>query len=156
MSIHKLHYQWYFPKNAVFHIHGGLTAQNNIDEIRRPHVKPLIDNHALADETAFMQGGATPHTARISQEVLTYAAIDVLVWSVKNPNINIIKNVWSVILSVINGVDPLLKNAAEFHAAGTENDRTSHRRAHDDKWTALRADFVPSWKLGVDMFIVIE
>ena len=75
-----------------------------------------------------MQAGATPHTARMSQEVLTGVAIDVLVWSVNNPDINIIKNVWSVMLSRINGVDPLPKNTTELHAADTVNDRTSYRR----------------------------
>ena len=59
-------------------------------------------------------------------------------------------------LKRINGVNPLPKSAAELHAACTVNDRTSHRRAHDDQWTALRADFVPSSKLEVDIFIIIE
>ena len=86
MAIHNLHYHWYFPKYVAYHIHRSLAAQNYTDDILRPHVKPHIDNHALADETAFMQGGATPHTARIRQEVLTGAAIDVLVWPAEKPH----------------------------------------------------------------------
>ena len=49
------------------------------------------------------------HTARISQEVLIGAAFDVPVWPAKNPDINIIKNVWSVMLRRIYGVNPLSK-----------------------------------------------
>ena len=60
------------------------------------------------------KGGATPHTARINQEVLTGVAIDVLVWPAKNSDINIIKNVWSVMLRRINGVDPLPKMQLSF------------------------------------------
>ena len=78
MAIHTMHYHWYFPKNAASHIHRGLTAQKYTDDILMPHVKPHIDNHALVDQTAFMHGGATPHTARISQEVFTGVAIDVI------------------------------------------------------------------------------
>ena len=93
----------------IYHIHRSLAAQYYINEIIRPHVKPHIDHHTLADGTAFMQGGATPHTARISQEVLTGAAIDALVWPAKNPDINIIKNVGSVMLRRIKCVNPLPK-----------------------------------------------
>ena len=50
----------------------------------------------------------------------------------------------------------ITENAAELHAACTVNDRTSQRRAHDDQRTAFRAEFVPSSKLGVDIFIIIE
>ena len=47
--------------------------------------------------------------ARISQEALTGAALDVLEWPAKNPDINIIKNVWSVLLRRIYGMNPLSK-----------------------------------------------
>ena len=151
-----LHNHWYFPKNVAYHIHRGLTAQNCSDEIVRPPVKPHIDYQALADGTAFMQGGTTPHTANISQEVRADAAIRVLVWPAKNPDINIIKNVWSVMLRRINGMKPLPQNAARLHVACTVNGRTSLRRAHDDHWTAVRSDFVPSSKIEVDIFIIIE
>ena len=56
----------------------------------------------------------------------------------------------------INGVNPLPKNAAELHAACTVDDRTSHGRAHNDQWTALHADLVPSSKLDVDILGIIE
>ena len=103
-----------------------------------------------------MHGGATPNTARISQEVLTGAAFDVLMWPAKTPAINIFTYEWSVMLRRVDGVNPLPKNATELHAACTVNDRTSHRRAHDGQWTALCTDFVTSSKLEVDIFITIE
>ena len=58
--------------------HGGLTAHKYIDGILRLHVEPHIDDHVLADRAVFMQDEASPHTARISQEFLANAAIDVL------------------------------------------------------------------------------
>ena len=55
---------------AGLDIHEGLNAQKYIGEMVRPQVKPHVDNPALGDSTAFMRGGAKPHTARISQDVL--------------------------------------------------------------------------------------
>ena len=91
--------------------------QNYTDEILRLHVKSHIGYHVLADGTAFMQEVATPHTTRISQEVLISAAIDVL---------------------RIHGMNSSPKNADELYAACTMNDRTLHRRAHGDQ-CCLRA-----------------
>ena len=39
-------------------IHEGLTAQKYFDEMVRPHVKPHVDNHALAGSTVFIRIGA--------------------------------------------------------------------------------------------------
>ena len=66
VAIQNVHNHLYFPKNATYHIHRGLTAQNYTDEILKLHVKPHIDNLTLADGTDFMQQGATSHTARSS------------------------------------------------------------------------------------------
>ena len=52
-------------------IYGGLTGEKYIDEIIRRHVEPHIDSHTLTDRYIFMWGVARPHTARISQELLT-------------------------------------------------------------------------------------
>ena len=57
-----------FPYNDPDSIHIGLTASNRTDEILRPHVKPHINYHALADRTVFMQNEGTIHTAMISHE----------------------------------------------------------------------------------------
>ena len=45
---------------AGLDIFEGLTAQKYIDEIFRPHVQPRVDNHAMADSTVLIRGGATP------------------------------------------------------------------------------------------------
>ena len=100
-----------------------------------------------------MQDGAT---AMVSQKVLNKSAIDVLLWPAKSPDINVIKNVWSVMSRRINGMNPLPRNATELHAECTVNDRTSHRRAHYDQWTALHADLAPLSKLTVDLLIFID
>ena len=40
-----------------------LQAGLDFHEMVRPHVKPHIDNHVLADSTVFIRGGAKAHTA---------------------------------------------------------------------------------------------
>ena len=59
------------------------TAQNCTDKTLRPHVKLHIDYHILADRGVFMQDGTAPHTARMSQEFITIAIIDVIRWPAK-------------------------------------------------------------------------
>ena len=59
-----------------------------------------------------MQDGATPHTARVSMDFLATAAIDVLLWPAKSPDINIIENIWSIMSRNINGMNPVPKTAA--------------------------------------------
>ena len=69
---------------AGLDIHEGLTAQKYTDEMVKSHVKPHVDNHALADSIVFLPGGAKPHIARISQGVLVSATN--LLLSAKNPD----------------------------------------------------------------------
>ena len=87
-----------------FHDNDGLTAQKYIDEIVRPHVKPHVDKHALADNTVFMRGGTKPHMARLSQDVLASATNFLL--SAKNPDISIIANLWSIMSRNTIGMNP--------------------------------------------------
>ena len=90
---------------ASLDTHEGLIAHKYTDEMVRPHVKPHVNNHALADSTVFMRGGAKPHTARKSQDVLASATN--LLLSAKNPDISIIANLWSIMSRNINGMNPL-------------------------------------------------
>ena len=110
----------------------------------RSHVKPLIDYYALEGGAVFIQEGATPQTIRISQEVLYSAAIDVLLWPAKSPDIVFIKTVWSVILICVNGMNQFPTNSTELHAACEVNDRTSQRRTQYDQWAALHGNFALS------------
>ena len=64
--------------------------------------------------------------------------------SAKSPCVNTIKKLWLFISRPIDFMHPFPRNSTELHAACTVNDRTSHRRTHDDQWTALHADFAPS------------
>ena len=86
---------------------GGMTAQKYIDEILRSHVEPHIDNQALADIPLFMQGGAKIRTARIYQDALANAAIDLILWPSKNPDTNIFWKLLFYIFRHINSMDLL-------------------------------------------------
>ena len=84
-----------------------MTAQKYIDEILRSHVEPHIDNQALADIPLFVQGGAKIRTARIYQDALANAAIDLILWPSKNPDTNIFWKLLFYIFSHINSMDLL-------------------------------------------------
>ena len=112
-------------KMDLIDIRGNLNGRRYVDEILEPHVEPHMDNHALNDRPIFMQDGATPHTARISQGFLHDAAIDVMLWPSKSPDLNIIENLWSHISRSINALPERPRNAAQL------------RDAVHDKWRAL-------------------
>ena len=95
-----------------------------------------------------MQGGATPHTTRIIQEVFTGAAIDAFVWPAKNPDINIIKNVWSVMLRRIKCVNPLPKMQLSVmqHARWmTEHHRGAHMAITGQRSAPTNSLSLNSW-----------
>ena len=131
-----------------------LTAQKYTDHILGPHVEPHIDNHVLADRGVFMQDGASPHAARISEGFLASAAIDVLLWPTKGPDISIIENIWSYISRRINGINPVPRNTAELRAAvHNEWQSVTHPRIRRLVTSAAR-QFVPSWRLLMDISII--
>ena len=103
-------------------IRGNWNGPRYVDEILEPHVEPHINNHALNDHPIFVQDGATPHTARISQDYLHNAAIDDLLGPSKNLDLNIIENLWSHITRSINERP---RNAAQI------------RNAVQDRWRRL-------------------
>ena len=56
-----------------------------------------LRRHSVHYDVTVRWGEATPNAARISQECLSNATIDVLLWPAKCPEINTIENVWSVV-----------------------------------------------------------
>ena len=77
---------------AVLDIQEGLTAQKYIDKIVRPHVETHVDNYALTDSTVLMRGGAKPHAARISQDVLAMRLA-----SHSQPRIQTLASLWTYV-----------------------------------------------------------
>ena len=57
------------------------------------------------------------YAARVSQEFLSNAAIDVLLWPAKSSDISIIENIWFYISRRINCVNLLPRNDIELRAA---------------------------------------
>ena len=64
-----------------------------------------------------MQDGATPHTARVSQDYLHQAAIDVMLWPSISPDLSIMENIWSFMSRHINAAEVLPRNAEQLRGA---------------------------------------
>ena len=129
--------------------YGGLTAQKYTDHILGPHNEPQIDNHALADIVVFKPG----------EGFLANAAIYVLLWTAKGPDINIIESIWSYISRRINGMNPLPRHTTGLHAA-VHNEWQSVtqariRRFSDQRCTPIRAIVqAPDWH--VNYYWIVE
>ena len=81
--------------------------------------------------------------ARISEGFLANAAIYVLLWPAKGPDINISESMWSYISRRINGMNPLHRNTTGLRAA-VHNEWQSVtqariRRFSDQRCTPIRA-----------------
>lgn len=83
-------------KNDLVDIQGNMTARCYIDKVpAAPHVETYVDNHALGDRPVYRQDGATPHTARISENFLNQAAIEVMLCPCRSPHLNIVEHIWA-------------------------------------------------------------
>ena len=65
---------WYSTDIVV--VQGNLTAVHYRDEILRPHVVPLMRNHA--DIELFQHDNATPHKACLTTQLLADSRINVV------------------------------------------------------------------------------
>lgn len=78
-----------------------------------------------------MHDGATPHTARVSQDYLHQAAIDVMLWPSISPDLNIMENIWSFMSRHINVAEVLPRSCVGLC---TTLGWQWHRRAYVASW----------------------
>ena len=115
--------------------YGGPTAQKYTDHILGPHDEPHIDLSCIGRYSWFQ--------ASISERFFANAAIYVLLWPAKGPDINIIESIWSYISRPINGMNPLPRNTTGLRVAvhnewrGVTQARI--RRFSDQRCTPIRA-----------------
>ena len=89
----------------------------------------------------------------MSEGFLANAAIDVILWPAKGPDINISESIWSYISRRIDGMNPLPRNTAGLRAA-VHNEWQSVtqariRRFSDQRCTPIRAIVqTPDWHVN--------
>lgn len=101
-------------KLPLVEIRGNLNAQRYCDEVLDTHVIPHFDNHALRDRPIFMQDGATPHTARVTMEMLQREAIEVLDWPSRSPDLNPIEHLWDHVKRELNNPNNIIRDIQDL------------------------------------------
>ena len=79
-------------KTRLVVIRGNLNAQRYIDDILRPVVVPFIQQQPRG--LLFQHDNARPHTARLTQNFLANANVQVLPWPACSPDMNPIEHLW--------------------------------------------------------------
>ena len=125
--------------------YGGLTAQKYTDHILGSHNKPHMDDHAFGRYSCLQ--------ARIGEGFLANAAIYVLLWPAKDPDINIIESIWSYISRRINGMNPLPRNNIGLRAVVNNEwqsvTQVRIRRFSGQRCTPIRAIVqAPDWHVN--------
>ena len=77
-------------KSQLVVIDGNLTAVRYRDEILRPHVILVLQQHNLT----LQQGNARPHVARIRQVFLANNNVQPLDWPPYGPDLSPIEHLW--------------------------------------------------------------
>lgn len=73
-------------------IGGQLNTHWYIDEILKPILLPLINQHA---RVTFQQNNASPHIANIIKNFLYQATVKIISWPARSPDLNLIEYVWN-------------------------------------------------------------
>ena len=79
-------------KTRLVVIRGNLNAQRYRDDILRPVVVPFLQQQPRG--LIFQHDNARPHTARLTQNFLANANVQVLPWPACSPDMNPIEHLW--------------------------------------------------------------
>ena len=81
-------------KTVLVVIQGNLTARQYINQVLRPHVRPLFRQR---NGLTFQQDDARPHVARLTMDFFRANNIDVLPWPGNSPGCDPIERMWDIL-----------------------------------------------------------
>ena len=114
-------------KTDLIQLYGNLDAQGYINNVINPAIVPLF---AANPHLTLVHDGATPHTARVTNQHLANLGVPVLPWPSKSPDLNPIEHLWDQLERRIR---------ARQHPPATLGEL---RNALEEEWNNIPADRV--------------